>query len=344
MKITEARLRQILREESRRVRLFEALGDGGDIGIMKTPTAASAPAAPAVGLIPLVNGKPVGGRFILGNQPALQKYSPHADKFLLPNGEFKSFGEMCREIGGDIHRGGTTDSGGVTLIESGAYYIGLAGYKSPTLEDLRQNSGKELEGTELSNVLNLEEEDTVNGQDFFQRFNMAFDAGAKDRNMPGKSPAAQPAAGAPAAGAPAASGGGIARVAGVDKIQEKLKIKVDGQWGPATQSAVVQFMNTNVKPGTNVLPATLTAQNLSTNWKATAPQIVSVNGTPVTLKGTPADLFRFMELLTPQQASTRPPPVDSSLAGAPGGPAEGSWRRGSRINESERRVRIAWGR
>ena len=332
MKITEARLRQILREESHRVRLFEA------------PAAPAAAPAPAAGLIPLVNGKPVGGRFMLGNQTALQKYSPNAEWFLLPNGEFKSFGEMCREIVEDIDRGGTEDSGGVTLIESGAYYIGLAGYKSPTLDDLRTNSGKELEGTELSNVLNLEEEDTVNGQDFFQRFNMAFDAGMKDRKMPGGSQAAQSAAGAPAAGPPAASGGGIARVAGVDKIQEKLKIKVDGQWGPATQSAVVQFMNANVRPGVNVLPANLTAQSLSTNWKATAPQVKSVNGTTVTLKGTPADLFRFMDLLTAQQAATRPPPVDSDLAGAPGVAAEGSWRRGTRVNESERRVRIAWGR
>ena len=344
MKITEARLRQILREESHRVRLFEA------------PAAPAAAPAPAAGLIPLVNGKPVGGRFMLGNQTALQKYSPNAEWFLLPNGEFKSFGEMCREIGEDIDRGGTEDSGGVTLIESGAYYIGLAGYKSPTLDDLRTNSGKELEGTELSNVLNLEEEDEVNGQDFFQRFNMAFDAGMKDRKMPGGSPAAQPAAGAPTAGAPTAgatSKPGIKVIAEVQELQKMLGVNPqDGKWGPATQAALEPFLTGLlnkgiVEAGGTVYQKGVDVSPFTKGWAKISKLITKVNNAaPVPPSGwsqggfppTVSGILSFIKQLQAPAGSVRPAP-------APGVPAaEGSWRRGTRVNESERRVRIAWGR
>ena len=373
MKITEAKLRQFLREESRRVKLFEqdqttntltGLGIGGVVGGVPGAAIGAAVGRGAGN----VSTRTAGFQTQLGDpkNPDEQALATDVLAVFYGAGRATTFFNMTADAGmffKDMYTGDGGDFGDVSddekqnivkqtfelvkknaLKEDEFYNIAAAPWKSGTLRGESPPQKDETMDAQGTNTY-------FKMLDEIQKKYAVTHPAAPNQQTPGAAPTAG-AVGAPAAAGAAAgrAGAGIPKVAGVDQIQKMLNLKkIDGQWGTETQTAVANFMQQNVKPGVNVLPATVAVDQLSKNWKATAPQITSVNGTPVKLTGTPGDLLRFMQLLTSQQASVprSPTPVDANVTGAPGvtqAAAEGSWRRGARINESDRRVRITWGR
>jgi len=177
---------------------------------------------------------------------------------------------------------------------------------------------------------------------------------------PGGGEAATPGGGgAAAAGAGAARGKGVPVVAGVKEIQAAIGMdpkQQDGAWGPTTQQAVRDWAFANVTAGTvkDAAGADVRPIDIATKWATTAATIATVKGAPVNFKpkGTPMNFLQFINAVKGAPAAApaapaparKPPPVSPEIAGAPGATAEGSWRRGSRLVESDRNFKINWGR
>ena len=135
------------------------------------------------------------------------------------------------------------------------------------------------------------------------------------------------------------------------------KEQQDGKWGPTTQAAFKPWLTALLKKnivvtlsdGTKFDNTTTDFSRLTDKWKDNAKQVATINNVPTpggfnpTVKG----MLDFIARLQAPAGSVRPGGLGAAPTAAPaaaGAQKENSWRRGARINESDRRVKINWGR
>ena len=344
MKITEARLRQILREEARRSNLFEATGD-----LTAAPTAAPAPAAAAPAATPddqlkldlrdIMFGEPPGSASKLAKRDPLfssdlvfdaplanlQQGADDGDLADLPDGVKEGIFDKVLEAA----KSGALSAETFHKIISDDYSEAMQGLDPPQKEDAMSRPGTDT---------------------FWPFILSAITKWKKAGGSQASAAPAAPSGAAPAApGQPAAKPGSKASPA-VAEIQKIVGMpQQDGKWGPATQAALEPFLQGLLNKGIVVANKQTYQQGVDMtpfkkNWSTISKLITKVNGSnpqppagwtgggfPPTVQG----ILSFIKQLQAPAGSER-----SNASAA----SEGSWRRGSRINESERRVRIAWGR
>ena len=128
----------------------------------------------------------------------------------------------------------------------------------------------------------------------------------------------------------------------------------DGKWGQGTQAVFRPWLTTLLKKnivtmgdGTKFDNTTTDFSRLTDQWKYNANQVATVNNTPTPggFKPTVKGMLEFIARLQTPAGDVRPGgPGAAPAAAAPAAQNENSWRRGSQINESSRRIRINWGR
>ena len=362
MKITEARLRQILREESHRVRLFESdagADNGNQIAFVdqNLKTSNTKLWNVEMDLEKAVRVVFYGGT---GTWNAIKDFA----NFRVDAGMF--YKDLSWGEGGDFADLETADRQEIVKKTYDAIKANKLTAES-FYEDVKTQF---LSNPNTQNDPDLPEKASANtreGTDDYAEKLIGIQTTYHDSlKKMGLAPAAGAAAGTQASsGAPAAAGQPAAKagakvVAEVQELQGMLGVNPqDGKWGPATQAALEPFLTDllnkgNVEAGGTVYQKGVDMSPFTKGWAKISKLITKVNNAaPVPPSGwsqggfppTVSGILSFIKQLQAPTSSVRTSTGPGVGAATPPTPIpEGSWRRGTRVNESERRIRIAWGR
>lgn len=357
MKITEARLRQILREESHRVRLFESdagTDNGNQIAFVDQNLKTSNPKLWNVemDLEKAVRAVFYGGT---GTWNAIKDFA----NFRVDAGMF--YKDLSWGEGGDFADLETADRQEIVKKTYDAIKANKLTAES-FYEDVKTQF---LSNPNTQNDPDLPEKASANTRegtdDYAEKLIGIQTTYHNSLKTMGLTPAAGAAAGAQASsGAPAAQGQPAAKpgakiIPALKELQTMIGVTPNGTWSADTQTKLEPFLTDLLKRGIVVMGGatynnTTDLTPFTKQWAASAKKITSVNGAapqppagwtgggfPPTVQG----ILSFIKQLQASAGGVRP---KATAPAAPAPAAEGSWRRGTRINESEQRVRINWGR